>query len=1082
MIALFLALSALLFAPSLGNLAPGAALLPGVASELHAQAPASVSDDALRSMEWRNVGPNRGGRSIGVSGTVARPHEYYFGATGGGLWKTTDGGTTWFPVGDGQFATSSVGVVTQCEADPDVVYVGFGEVQLRGNVLPGDGVYRSRDGGATWTHVGLNSSTGQQMIGRIRVDPRDCDRVFAAALGDPYGPNEERGVYRSSDGGESWERVLFRSAEAGAVDLVMDPSNPDVLYAGIWEVFRRPWLLSSGGEGSGLFKSVDGGSNWTELSGNPGLPTTLWGKVGISVSGADSNRLYAIIESDEGGVFVSDDAGESWRLVSTDRNLRQRAFYYTRIYADPVDRETAYVVNVSFWKTVDGGEAWSSLQVPHGDNHDLWIDPTNNLRMINANDGGANVTLNGGQSWTGQLYPTAQMYTLTTTTHYPYHICGGQQDNSTVCVPSDGDGSYWYSAGGCESGWVQQNLVDPELFYAGCYGGQLTAYDRTTGQGRSIQIWPVNPMGHSAWELRERFQWTFPIVSSPLDPDVVFAASQHLWRSENRGQSWEQVSPDLTLADTSTLQASGGPITRDQTSVEYYATIFTVSPSRHDRNTIWAGSDDGLVHITRDGGESWENITPPDLPSYSRIQGIDSSPHHPGKAVIAATRYRSQDVTPYVYRTTDYGNTWTKITNGIRHGDHVRAVREDRVREGLLFAGTEQGPYVSFDDGANWQSIQLNLPAVSIHALEVRDDDLIIATHGRSYWVMDDIGPLRQMTSRTLAAPAHLFVPTDATRSRSSVNYGDGRYIGGRSRNISLLNIYYHLAEAAQEVTLEILDADGELIRSFTERAPEESETEAEESAAGQPSAATIPVPRWGSIPNSHSAPMREARLGVEAGLHMHHWDLRYPGPETFPGLIFWGAGTEGPVAPPGEYQVRLIVDGQAQTQPFRITKDPRLVQIAEADLHEQFELAMAIRDRTSEANEAVVLVRSLRDEVEDRLERTQRSDIHEVAGTFSERITQAEEEIYQVRLEARQDPLNYAIRLNNKIAALMRQVESADARPTDQQVEVFQDLSRVLQIEIDRIEEAIRVDLQRLNELLAEEGIAPILIQRPVA
>lgn len=1057
------------------------ALPPLLAAPLQGQTP-EVEVESLLSdaKEWRSVGPNRGGRSIAVAGTVTRPHEYWFGATGGGLWKTVDGGTTWFPMGDGQFRTSSVGAVAQCEANPDVLYVGFGEVQLRGNVIPGDGVYRTRDGGETWTHIGLDSSTGQQMIGRVRIHPDDCERVFVAALGDPFGPNDERGVYRTMDGGDSWERVLEQGDQSGAVDLSMDPSDPDVLYAGFWEVFRRPWLLSSGGESSGLFKSVDGGDTWVELSENPGLPDGLWGKVGVSVSGADPDRVYAIIEADEGGVFASDDAGESWTRVSDDRNLRQRAFYYTRIYADPVDRESVYVVNVQFWHSEDGGEEWSSINVPHGDNHDLWIDPTNPRRMINANDGGANVTLNGGESWTGQLYPTSQMYTLTTTSHYPYHICGGQQDNSTVCVPSDGDGSYWYQAGGCESGWVQQNQVDPELFYAGCYGGQLTAYDRETGQARSVQIWPVNPMGHSAWELRERFQWTFPIVSSPLNPDVVYAASQHLWRSDNRGQSWEQISPDLTLADTATMQASGGPITRDQTSVEYYATIFSVAPSRHDPQTIWVGSDDGLVHLTRDGGTTWQDITPPDLPRFSRIQGLEASPHAPGKAILAATRYRSQDVTPYLYRTNDFGQTWTAISNGIPQGAHVRAVREDPVREGLLFAGTELGPWVSLDDGSSWQPLQLNLPAVSIHALEVRENDAIIASHGRGYWVLDDLSPLRQLSGTAIQDRAHLFTPADVVRSRSRSVYGDGRYIGGRSRDISLLDIHYHLAEPAETVTLEILDDRGEVIRSFTEVAEDEEEEEAGEDDDEE---RTVPIPRWGSIPNSHSASNPPSRLGVEAGLHRHEWNLRRAGPETFPGLIFWGAGTNGPISPPGEYAVRLMVNDQiVDTREFRIGMDPRLTEVTAADLEEQFELAMAIRDRTSEANEAVVLVRHIREEIEDRLAQTDETPVQEAADLLEGKLAAAEEEIYQVRLEARQDPLNYPIKLNNKIAALMGQVESADTPPTDQQYEVFDDLSTLLEVELDRIDEAIRIDLARLNQLLVDVGLDPITVEPPIA
>jgi len=1080
----------------------GTFLLVAVAARppAHAQTTGGSAFDerAFAALEWRNVGPNRGGRSIAATGTVARPNEYYFGATGGGLWKTVDGGANWFPVGDGQFAAPTAGALGQCEADPDVVYAGFGEVQLRGNIIPGDGVYRTTDGGGTWTHLGLDSSTGQQMVGRVRVHPDDCNVAYAAVLGDPFGPNDTRGVYRTTDGGQNWEQVLFRSDSAGAVDLVIDPSDPDVLYAGFWQVHRKPWKLHSGGPGSGLFKSTDGGDTWSELSSNPGLPETLWGKVGVSVSGADPNRVYAIIESDEGGVFRSDDAGATWERVSEDRNLRQRAFYYTRIYADPLDRDRLYVLNVQFWRSDDGGETWDDIQVPHGDNHDLWIDPTNNRRMIQANDGGANVTLTGGESWTGQLFPTAQMYTITTTSHFPYHICGGQQDNSTICVPSDGDGSYWYQAGGCESGWVQQDLRDPDVYHAGCYGGQLTAFDKEVGQARSVQVWPVNPMGHSAGEIRERFQWTFPIISSPLNPDVVYVASQHLWKSENRGQSWERISPDLTRADPETLGPSGGPITRDQTSVEYYATIFSVAPSRHDANTIWTGSDDGLVHVTRDGGANWSNVTPPDLPAFSRIHFIDPSPHQPGKAYVAATRYRMQDVAPYIYRTDDFGRTWTKIVEGIPHTHHVRGVREDPVREGLLFAGTERGVHVSFDDGESWQSLQREMPVSSIHALEVRDDDLVVASHGRSYWVLDDITPLRQLTEQVVSTKAHLYEPATAIRSLSRPNYGDGRYIGGRSKPLSGLNIYYHLSDDAEEVTIEILDRSGEVIRTF--EPPEEEEdgeavaeddegTDEDAGPDGNDGERIVPVPRWGAVPQSHrgggggffggsgaSAP------ATEAGLQQHRWDLRYPGAETFEGLIMWSAGTRGPVAPPGAYQVRLTVDGESQTRSFRIEKDPRLEgRVTDADLREQFELAMEIRDRTSEANQAVIRVREIKEQIDDRLEKTEDSGIEDVANRLAERLSEAEGEIYQVRLQARQDPLNFPIKLNNKIAALQGQVESADARPTDQQVETFQELSGLLQVELDRIERAVEENLTELNRRLREAGLEPIEEDRPV-
>ena len=641
-------------------------LLPDAA--LQAQSTPSVAPALFGGLSWRNVGPNRGGRSIAVAATPSRTLEYYFGATGGGVWKTTDAGATWNPVGDGQFATSSAGALDQCYADPDVVWAGFGEVQFRGNILPGDGVYRSTDAGLTWKHMGLDSPTGQQMVSRIRIDPVDCNRVYVAVLGDPFGPNEERGVYRTTDGGASWQKVFHRSNEAGAVDLVIDPKNPRVLFAGFWQVYRRPWMMNSGGPGSGLFRSMDGGDSWQELTRNPGLPQGLWGKVGVSVSGADANRIYAIVEAEDGGVFVSDDRGATWERVSEDRNLRQRAFYYTRIYADPEDKETVYVVNVQFWRSRDGGKTWSSIGVPHGDNHDMWIDPTNNQRMINSNDGGANVSWNAGRTWTGQAYPTAQMYDVRVTNHFPYQICGGQQDNSTACVPMDGDGSYFYAPGGCETGPVTPHPADVNLFYAACYGGSMTIMSRITGQNRAINVWPVNPMGNSAVDLKERFQWNHPITASQHDTRVVYVGSQHVWRSDDAGQSWTRISDDLTYAEPETLGPSGGDITRDQTSVEYYGTVWRITESPHAAGELWVGSDDGKVHITRNDGGAWTEITPPGLPKFSRIHEIDVSPHQPGKAYVTAVRYRMQDVAPYVYRTSDYGRTWTKIVNGIPAG------------------------------------------------------------------------------------------------------------------------------------------------------------------------------------------------------------------------------------------------------------------------------------------------------------------------------------------------------------------------------------------------------------------------------
>jgi len=1003
-------------------------LLPPPQPSAGQTAEASFDPSRFEALQWRNVGPDRGGRSIAVAGTPSRVHEYYFGATGGGLWKTTDGGVTWSPVGDSQFGSSSVGALAQCYADPDVVYAGMGEVQLRGNIIPGDGVYRSDDAGESWAHVGLGSSTGQQMVGRIRVHPTDCRRAWVAVLGDVYGVNPERGIYRTSDAGDTWEKVLYRDDKTGAVDLVVDPSNPDVLYASLWEVFRRPWMLSSGGPGSGLFKSTDGGGTWTELTRNPGLPQGIIGKIGVSVSGADPNRVYAIIEAEEGGVFASDDGGATWTRVSTDRNLRQRAFYYTRIYADPMDRETVYVLNVQFWRSRDGGSTWESIAVPHGDNHDLWIADDDSQRMINSNDGGANVSVNAGASWTGQAYPTAQMYDVSLTSHFPYHICGGQQDNSASCVPSDGDGSYFYDVAGCETGPVTPHPENTNVYYGACYGGSLQVLDRSTGQSRAINVWPVNPMGNSARDIRERFQWNSPIRTSPHDPEKVYVASQHVWESTDRGQSWRRISPDLTYADPSTLGPSGGPITRDQTSVEYYATVWEIAPSPHEAGTLWVGSDDGRVHLTRNGGGDWQDVTPPDLPKFSRVYRIEVSPHNPAKAYVAAVRYRMQDVAAYAYRTEDYGRSWTKIVDGVPEGHFVRVVREDLKRPGLLYAGTEHGVLVSFDDGERWHPLQLNLPDVSVPGMALRDDDVVIATHGRSYYVLDNVEPLRQYAASVTQASLHLFRPAVAIRTLSTTpdNYGRRKSFGPQ--------VDYWLGADADTVRVEVLDRTGELIRSYD-----------------------------------------VTGTRAQAGLNRFQWDMRYPSAAEFPGMIFWAANTSGPLAPPGSYQVRVTAHGQTQVQPLEIRKDPRLDHVSDADLQAQFRLASEIRDRTDDANRAVMAIRDLKVEIDERLGRAENDALAAAAMVFKEEMSAVEGEIYQVRMEARQDPLNFPIKLNNQIAALRGIVESADARPTDQAVEAFRELSRLLDAELRRLAEIVEARMPELNRMLRQLGVEEI-------
>ncbi len=1014
------------------------------APHLYAQAPAasasasSVDPALFGGLRWRSIGPARGGRSQAVAGASSRPLEYYFGATGGGVWKTTDGGQTWRSVSDRFFKTSSVGAVAVSESNPDVVYAGMGETELRGNIIQGDGVYKSTDAGKTWTHVGLESTMA---IARIRVHPSNPDIVYVAALGNPYGPNADRGVYKSADGGKTWKQVLFHDEKTGAIDLSMDPKNPDVLYAGLWEVFRTPHSLSSGGPGSGLFKSTDGGAHWSDLTKNAGLPKPIWGKVGVSVSGADSNRVYAIVEAAEGGVFLSDDGGTTWKLANDDRRLRQRAFYYSRIYADPKVKDTVYVLNTGMYRSTDAGKSIRPIRVPHGDNHDLWIAANDPQRMINSNDGGANVSTNGGESWTEQDYPTGQFYNVFTTVHVPYHVCGAQQDNSTACVPSTGGDLY--PVGGGESGYIAPDPKDADVFYAGSYGGLLTRLNRRTGQVRAVNVWPDNPMGHSAGDITERFQWTYPILFAPTDPTTLYATSQHVWKTTNGGQSWERISADLTRHDPSTLGPSGGPITLDQTGVETYATVFTLAPSAVDGNVIWAGSDDGVVHVTRDGGKNWQNVTPQGLPEFTRISLIEASPHDAGTAYLAGNRYQRSDRAPYAYRTNDYGKSWTKIVNGIAGNDFARAIREDKKRKGLLFLGTETAIYVSFDDGGNWQSLSLDLPSTPVHGIEIRNDDLIIATHGRGFYVMDNIGVLRQATRETTNEPVVLFAPADATRSVS--------------RGVA---IDYYLKTPAERVTIDVLDAQGQPVRSFggPDKEPPKPGTADEAEEEG-----FRPAP---------------ARVTAKQGMNRFTWDMRYAGAKDFPGLIMWAGSTRGPQAPPGKYQVRLTAGGVTKTQDFEIRRNAAVTSVSDHDLQEQFTLARQINRKLSQANETVIRIRGLKDQIAERVTKTKDAGIKAAADGLTAKLTDVEGEIYQYRNRSSQDPLNYPIRLNNKLAALQSAVEVGDTRPTAQSYAVFEELSERLDKQVARLDALTKSEVAAFNKLLAKKKVETIVPQ----
>jgi photosystem II stability/assembly factor-like uncharacterized protein len=1014
-----------------------------------AQDSGTVDPSLFSGLTWRSLGPARGGRSIAAAGTDARPNEYWFGAVGGGAWKSTDGGTTWTPMTDGKITSSSIGAIGVCEANPDIVYIGGGESEIRGNIIMGDGMYQTVDGGQKWEH--LPQLRDSQVIAKIRVHPKECNTAWSAVMGHGFGPSAERGIYKTTDGGKTWKRTLFRDEKTGAAEVVLDPARPSVLFATLWESQRFPWGMSSGGPGSGLFKSTDGGETWTEITKNQGLPTGLWGKVGVSVSGADGNRIYALIENEpNGGLYLSDDAGATWRLGTGERSIRQRAFYYSRVYADPKAKDTVYMPNVLFTKSVDAGKTLVPMMTKHPDSHDLWISPRNPQRMIEANDGGANVTLNGGQTWTDQDYPTGQFYNVFLTTHVPYHVCGAQQDNTTACVTSAPSSGFLfpsmslYDAGGGESGYIAPDPNDPDVFYAGSYGGYLSRLDRRTNQRRQIDVWPDNPMGWGSEHLTERFQWTYPIVFSPADKKTIYASSQHLWRTTNQGQRWERISPDLTRHDPKTMIASGGPITKDNTGVETYAVIFTIAPSHQDVNTIWVGSDDGLVHVTQDGGKNWANITPPDLPEFARISLIEASPHQNGAAYVAANRHQMDDQAPYVYKTSDFGKTWTPIVSGVAPTHFARQVREDPARRGLLYLGTEHGMYVSFDDGAHWQTLQLNLPDTSVQGVQVAEHDLVIGTHGRGFYVLDDISIVRQATPTLMTEALHLFDPRDPLRGR------DGT-----------LRIDYYLGRDADLVTIEFLDAQGQVIRSLTgdAKAPKREPTAEEqliEMFVG-------PTPR----------------VTFTKGLNRLNWDLRYDGSVVFPGMIMWAAMPQrGPVAPPGSYAVRVTANGETKTQPFTIGIDPRLAGVTEAHLQEQFTLATEIRDKVSEANSAVVQVRSIRDQVKERMDKVpprRRAEIQKLVDGLMQPLTAVEEEVYQVKLHAFEDPLNYPIKLNNKIASLAGVVGSADARPTDQSYEVYKRLAAQLDAQLQKLNDALARELPRVNAALAREKLGAI-------
>ena len=999
-------------------------------------------------VKWRNLGPYRGGRSAAVAGVAGKPNLYYMGAAGGGVFKTEDGGQTWNNITDGYFG-GSIGAVTVSEFDPNVIYVGGGEVTVRGNMSYGYGMWKSVDAGQTWKSIGLDKT---YHIPRIRVHPKNPDLVYAAALGNVFASSSERGIYRSKNGGETWEKILFVNKDAGGCDLILDPNNARIIYASTWNINRTPYSLESGGEGSALWKSTDGGDTWKEISKNDGFPKGTLGIIGVTVSPVNSNKVFAQVEAENGGLFVSSNGGTTWSLINDTRDLRQRAWYYSRIYADPQDEDVIYGLNVTFLKSKDGGKSFKRISTPHGDHHDLWIAPEDPKRMAIADDGGVQVSFDGGTNFSTYLnQPTAQYYRVTTDNAFPYRIYVAQQDNSTQRIAHrSGGGSIseddWEVSAGCECGHIAIDPRNNEVVYGGCYDGFIGRLDHRNDQTRIINVYPDLPMGWGADGMKYRFQWNFPIFISPHDPNKLYTASNHLHVSMNEGQSWDIISPDLTRNDPAKQVSSGGPITQDNTSVEYYCTIFAAAESARVKDLLWTGSDDGRVNISKDGGKNWTDVTPSGAPKWLMWNSIDPDPHSDGGAYLAGTLYKGGDFRPYLYKTKDYGQTWTKIVNGIDNQHFTRVVRADPNKEGMLYAGTETGMYVSFNDGANWQPYQMNLPIVPITDLTIKNDNLIAATQGRSVWMIDDLTVLHQMNDAVAKADMHLFKPMDSYRMGGFQN-PKPRNEGMNRPGGVMVNFNIKDTSLLKDVSLSFYEADGDLIRTYSTKAEE-----------------------------------KENKLKVKEGGNQFAWNMTYPAAKKFEGMIMWWSSLNGPQAVPGDYKVTMKIGDKEQTQDFKILKDPRS-EVSLADIQKQFDFIKGVGEKLTETHEAIIDIRKVRGQLNNYKkligDDEENKEIGELADEINEKMKKVEEALYQTKNRSRQDPLNFPVRLNNKLGHLNSLIQRGDYPPTDQMIEVRDAITEKINTHLSEFEAIKNTDLPKFNKLVKDKAVDAIVLKK---